>query len=203
MRDRWYGDNRDLVKWGVLLSVAKDHAVDRILQVAYLRASVWSLLTIDGQERPLPEAVLRHFRDIRNVKALSAGIRIEVVDTPFVDRHQYREVVLEAIAHRDLGESCVVFLDPDTGLTPRTAGFQHVLDSELNEIWQHMIPGDVLVLYQHQTNRNATPWIQPKREQFETALGLSPGTAQVATGGGIANDVAFFYSCKRSLCVRR
>jgi hypothetical protein len=72
-----------------------------------------------------------------------------------------------------------------------------VLDSELTEIWQHMLPGDVLVFYQHQTNRNATPWIQPKREQFEKALGLSPGVAKMATGTVIARDVAFFYCRKR------
>jgi hypothetical protein len=198
MRDQWYGDKRDLVKWGVLLTLARDHAADRILQVTYFRPSEWPPLEIDGQERPVPEAVLRHFRDIRNVKTLSAGPRIEVVETPFVDRQKYSEVILEAIAQRPADETLVVFLDPDTGLAPRTADFKHVLDFELSEIWQHMVPGDVLVFYQHQTNRNATPWIEPKREQFEKALGLSPGTAKVATGLAIANDVAFFYSCKRA-----
>jgi hypothetical protein len=27
MRDEWYGDKRDLVKWGVLLHLAKQHGV--------------------------------------------------------------------------------------------------------------------------------------------------------------------------------
>ena len=142
--------------------------------------------------------MLRHFRDVRNIKKLSDKPRIEVLEAPFVDRRKYSEAVLGAIARRHEAEACVVFLDPDTGLAPRTARFEHVLDSELIEIWQHMLPGDVLVFYQHQTNRNATPWIQPKREQFEKALGLSPGTAKVATGMAIARDVAFFYCCKRA-----
>jgi len=197
MRDKWYGDNRDLVKWGVLLNLATDYDAARILQVTYFRPSEWAPVNIDGRERPIPEGVLRHFRDVRNIKGLSSGPRIEVLDAPFVDRRRYTEAVLEAIARRQHGEACVVFLDPDTGLAPRTASFEHVLDSEVREIWQHISAGDVLVFYQHQTNRNATPWIESKREQFEKALGLLSGTAKVASGMAIARDVAFFY-CRKA-----
>lgn len=196
MRDQWYGDNRDLVKWGVLLNLAREHAANRILQVAYLRPSEWAQLEIDGRHSPVPEAVLRHFRDVRNIKNLSNGPKIEVVETPFVDRRKYSQAVLEAISRRHDAETCMVFLDPDTGLASRTPDFKHVFDSELAEIWQHMTAGDVLVFYQHQTNRNGAPWIKPKREQLEKALGLRRGIAKVATGRGIARDVAFFY-CRK------
>jgi len=37
MRDKWYADNRDLVKWGVLLTLAERHAAKHILQVLYYR----------------------------------------------------------------------------------------------------------------------------------------------------------------------
>jgi hypothetical protein len=37
VKDKWYGDNRDLVKWGVLLLLAKRYAAGRIVQVAYYR----------------------------------------------------------------------------------------------------------------------------------------------------------------------
>jgi len=163
VRDQWYGDNRDLVKWGVLLNLARDHAADRILQIAYFRPSEWARLEIDGRDSPMPEPVLRHFRDVRNIKNLSKNLRIEVVETPFVNRQEYSQAVLQAIARRHGAEACVVFLDPDTGLEPRKPNFKHVLDSELTEIWEHMPAGDVLVFYQHQTNRKGAPWIEPKR----------------------------------------
>ena len=35
MRDKYYADNRDLVKWGVLLTLAEQHAARHILQVMY------------------------------------------------------------------------------------------------------------------------------------------------------------------------
>jgi hypothetical protein len=38
MRDKWYVDNRDLVKWGILLRLAERYAAKHILQVLYYRA---------------------------------------------------------------------------------------------------------------------------------------------------------------------
>ncbi|MGD0624986.1 MAG: hypothetical protein ABSB32_09740 [Thermodesulfobacteriota bacterium] len=196
MKPEWYGDKRDLVKWGVLLHIARDHSAKRILQVAYLRPSEWPELKIDGQPRPIPEVVIGHFRNVLDIARLSVSPQIEVVGLEFVDRRQYTQAVIEAIASRSDGESCVVFLDPDTGLEPGKATFKHVLVSELAEIWHHMLPRDVLVFYQHQTRRNGQPWIEPKREQFENALGLVRCGVKVATGHAIARDVAFFYCHK-------
>ena len=55
MRDRWYGDKRDLVKWGVLLNLATDHGAGKILQITYFRPGEWPPLEIDGKERSIPE----------------------------------------------------------------------------------------------------------------------------------------------------
>ena len=51
----------------------------------------------------------------------------------------------------------IIFLDPDTGLELERASLKHVLESELGEIWEQMAPGDVLVFYQHRTNRTGEP----------------------------------------------
>ena len=49
------------------------------------------------------------------------------------------------------------------------------------------------MFYQHQTNRKGTPWIEPKKEQFERVLGVRQGSAKLARAAGIARDVAFFF----------
>jgi hypothetical protein len=54
-----------------------------------------------------------------------------------------------------------------------------------------------MVFYQHQTNRNGTPWIEPKKKQFERALGVQQGSAKLACALGIARDVAFFFLIKK------
>jgi hypothetical protein len=49
MRDRWYADNRDLIKWGVLLRLAGSFEPRRILQLGFYRPSEFGQLVIDGQ----------------------------------------------------------------------------------------------------------------------------------------------------------
>ena len=62
MRDKWYGDKRDLIKWGVLLRLADHFDAMRILQLAYYRPSEFvGRLEIDGQECDIPGEVIAHF----------------------------------------------------------------------------------------------------------------------------------------------
>jgi hypothetical protein len=192
MRDKWYADNRDLVKWGVLLTLAQRHAARHILQVLYFRPSEWAQLELDGEQIPLPDAVIRHFRRAAAASAIEASAPIEILAEPFEDRDEYHRVVIERIRSRSATPG-IVFLDPDTGLESGAPSLDHVLGRELSDMWAELKAGDVLLFYQHQTNRNGQPWIAPKKEQFERAIGLPIGAAKVARSVPIARDVAFFY----------
>lgn len=195
MRDKWYADNRDLVKWGVLLTLAERHAATHILQVLYYRPTEWAYLEVDGEDVPVPAAVIRHFRCTSAVLAINAPVPIEVVADTFENREEYHRVVVDCIRRRSTTPG-IVFLDPDTGLASRTPTLDHVLESELSTLWAELKVGDVLVFYQHQTNRNGQPWIPEKKEQFERAIGLPAGTAKLARAEKIAQDVVFFYARK-------
>ena len=199
MKDIWYADNRDLVKWGVLLQLADHYQAVRILQVAYHRPNPWQPLEIDGREYSMPPAVIRHFRCLQDISRLSGAgprpasgraVAIEILDSPFVNRAEYLTEILAAV-DASSGPPCIVFLDPDTGLESSKPGLEHVLGSELAGIWDHMRPGDVLVLYQHQ-NRSVSPWVPSKRVQFERGIGIADGTAKIARGKA-APDVVFFF----------
>ncbi len=50
----WYGDNRDLVKWSVLVHLAKMNTAKRILQIAYFRDDDFSGVEIDGGKFDIP-----------------------------------------------------------------------------------------------------------------------------------------------------
>jgi hypothetical protein len=70
---------------------------------------------------------------------------------------------------------------------------EHVLDSELAHFWEAMRRNDVLVFYQHKTDRKkGSSWIEPKQRQFEAALTLPNGAAKMARGEA-AKDVVFFF----------
>ncbi len=192
MKDKWYGDNRDLVKWGVLLELTRRFDAEHILQVLYYRPNEWEQLEIDGEQVPLPPAVIQHFRNTSAITAIQRPPHVEVVGDRFDDRSEYLRIVLQRLKTHP-AKPRLVFLDPDTGLESRHSRPEHVLNSELAEIWREMAPGDVLVFYQHQTNRSGTPWIKEKQAQFECALGLNPGSSKVALAPKIARDVAFFF----------
>jgi hypothetical protein len=195
MRDQWYADNRDLVKWGVVLTLAKRCAVKHILQVLYYRPTDWTGLEVDGELLELPEAVVHHFRQATAISTIDAPAPVEVISDTFTDRREYHQLVVRRL--RDRAQSPgIVLLDPDTGLEPRVPAPEHVLDKELAEIWKELKPGDMLVFYQHQTNRNGEPWVGPKKEQFERAVGIPTGSSKLARAEKIARDVVFFYAQK-------
>jgi hypothetical protein len=185
------------VKWGVLLRLASQYAASRILQVAYYRPET---IEIDGVRHLMPDAVIRHFsRNVMDIARLnSSGVQIEVFDLPLSSRDAYMKGVQAALANLiSFGSPCIIFLDPDTGLQPENKpGLEHVLESELAQIWGAMRDEDVLVFYQHKTHRKkGTSWIEPKQRQFESALHLPHGGAKMARGEPSA-DVVFFFAQK-------
>jgi len=195
VRDIWYADHRDLIKWGILLRLADIFEADRILHLAFYRPSEFGQVVIDGQEYDIPEEVLAHFRNLRAIGSLRSKVRVTVFDPVFEDRRTHQQAVL-ALLSAFGQERCIVFLDPDTGLEPRTPTLDHVLGSEARAIWDAMEPGDVFALYQHQTNRAGQPWIERKQGQLAEALGVPLQSVRIASGPRIAQDVVFFYTRK-------
>jgi hypothetical protein len=192
MRDVWYADNRDLIKWGVLFRLAEKFEAARIIQIVYFRPSTFGQIEIDGQQVTIPEEVIAHFRNVRAVSSIDSHVRVSVFDPPFQSRQCYLQSIL-ALLPAYAGERCVVLLDPDTGLEPQTPNLEHVLETEVNAIWSSMKPGDVFVFYQHQTNRAGQPWIPQKHAQLALALGVPQTSVKIANGEAIARDVVFYF----------
>lgn len=193
MRDRWYGDKRDLIKWGILLRLAEIFEAERILQLAYYRPSEFGRLVIDGQEHDIPAEVIAHFRNLRTIGGIGSNVRVTVFDPLFQDRAAHLKAVL-ALLPAYAQERCIMFLDPDTGLEPGVPSLDHVLGSEARAIRDAMKVGDVFAFYQHQTNRTGQDWIEPKRSQLAETLRISIEALKKANSPAIAQDVVFFYA---------
>lgn len=195
MRPEWYGDKRDLVKWGVLLELCEEFNLAHILQVLYYRFDHLGKLEVDGRVVDVPQPVVRHFRNLGAVCSISSDVGIEVFEEPFKNRHQYLELLLERIRERT--RPGIVFLDPDTGLEPPggcTA--KHVSESEVSTIWNTLRSTDLLVLYQHKTTRGGAPWEEAKRKQLAAALSVPVGNVKLGRAPKIASDVIFLYAAK-------
>jgi len=198
MKDQWYGDNRDLVKWTVLLELATKYKVTNVLQVLYYSPTNWGQIEIEGEQVPIPAELLKHFRDVNSICNLDRKLKIETFKEPFTNdataRKNYLETLIRTVRDRDVGPS-IVFLDPDTGLEPNGGQFNstHVTGDEVQEIWKALREGDLLVFYQHQDNRAGREWIERKRTQFANAIKIDIALVKKAHAPRIANDVAFYF----------
>ncbi len=197
MKDKWYGDNRDLVKWGTLLELARRYRAKQILQVPYYVPNEWEQIEVDGKKVDIAKEVIEHFRSLGSIQNLFCSVPIKVLKDEFVDRSKYLQSIIATVRSRSVHPG-VVFLDPDTGLEPPSGnhGPTHVLDSELVEIWKSLSSGDLLVVYQHETNRRGEEFVGPKMRQFVSALGIVPDRVKLAHAPRVARDVAFFYAEK-------
>lgn len=195
MRTIWFGDNRDLVKWATLLHVARQHNLSVILQICFLNPHEFPPVTVDGVTVPVPREVIKQFRSLRSVERLSKAVEIKVFDCPLRNRVDYLNEAIRYIGQFS-GRQRGVFLDPDTGLAPRRPDMTHVTENEVREFWTALEPRDVLMLYQHQTNRDGSPWVEQKRKQFAAAIRVPLPEVKVGRAESIARDVVFYYARK-------
>jgi hypothetical protein len=185
VQDIWYGDRRDLVKWGTVLHLARRHGIHTVLHVAFLRRP---RLKANGESWPIADEIWQHFRDVHHIRGLGrrSRLRIAVVDDPF--EHSHRNEYLELVVQRlkGLGTAKVVLLDPDTGMSPVRTTPEHVRVQEVGRIWRSLSSGDWLVLYQH---RSRDPdWCRKAERKLRRAC--PPAPVHVYTAAGLASDVA-------------
>lgn len=195
MRDQWYGDDRDVVKWSALIHVARREAVTDILHVAMYRPSqpVAPVATALGLVAP-PDEVLAHFRDLDNIQRLAqaTGVTIEVFKDLFTHRSAYFRRVCDRI--QALERPVVVFLDPDIGLEPEQGGPEHVTSDEIAMVFAALRPADLLVCYQHA--RRQKGWRGRARRAFANAPGLPSFEVEVLESE-LVRDILLFAVKKR------
>lgn len=199
MKDIWYGDKRDIVKWGGLFHLCMQKNIKHILQVAYYRENKWPSIMFDGVRKEIPKSVLKHFRNIEGIQCIGKSIDVEVTlfkkHFSHKGRLEYHNEVCREI--RGLDHKKIVFLDPDTGLSPKTCKAEHVKRSEVSSIWKSMRQDDMLVFYQHRfRNKN---WIEIRKYELAECCEVDQKKIQMWEAKEIANDVAFYFIEKRGL----
>ena len=187
MRDRWYGDDRDVVKWSAVVHLARREAIADVLYVALYRPEDdWPSLATARGPAALPDEVVGHFRDLDDLQRLAArtGLRIETVKERFVGRSAYFRRVCERVGRR--AAPVLVLLDPDAGLVPETPGPQHVASGEVAQLFAALPPGGILACYQHA--RPQKDWRGRARRAFANAPGVPSFDVEVLRSE-LARDV--------------
>jgi hypothetical protein len=195
MKDTWYSDRRDLVKWGTLVHLAHSEQIRTVIQVAFLRRGKRPPLQTDQGKEDIAQEVWQHLRDVNLICGLGkkTGLDIVVLDQEFDPkrRREYIREVADCLKSR-LGKK-IVLLDPDTGIEPKKALPEHVRVVDIQELWEALSQGEWLVLYQHASMR--TDWREVTRDKFAKACGAKE--IKTFEAREIAWDVAFFAANKR------
>ena len=197
MKDKFYGDKRDLVKWGGIVRLCHENSIKTVLQVAYYRQSKWGKIDFNnGKFVLLPEVVSEHFRSIKDIRRLGrrANLDIQIINREFKnnkkDREEYHKEVCKEIEM--LNKKKIVFLDPDKGLEPKkTCTYEHVKPNEVKLIWKSLKPKDFLVFYQHKPWFSKKGWKESCRHEFARQCGLKG--VRMWSADGIAEDVVFYF----------
>ena len=207
MRDNWYSDARDLVKWAALVHIAKREQLRAIVQVAMFRPGKRLTIETGSGRVEIPQGVWAHFRDLRGIQTLgrTVGVEISVIDEPFAakDRGPYFGRVVEALQR--ISGSKAVLLDPDTGFEPDQPNANHVTGGDVRAIWNALGAGDWLLLYQHRWRDKQ--WISHANSKF---AGVCGGTnVEVFRASASPSDVILLGACKSQVvmpntaCTRR
>ncbi len=212
MRHQWYGDNRDIVKWSVVLNLATERNLKRIVQVAMLCPSIWSkrkkgappaspekmpYLLKNTEPWGLPRnEVVSHFRKLHDIQrlALAAKVQIDVLDEPF--KHATRAAYFDstvATLQKPPFKPLLVFVDPDTGIAPRHPNAKHIRADELRRVYDAAPPSSTILLYQH---ARRSKWLDETRAEFVAALSLPLNSVEQYYCPDIAHDVAFLAAHK-------
>lgn len=194
MRDRWYSDKRDLVKWAALVHLAQESRASTIVQVAFYKSepATWRLKRND-KHLAFPSVIQEHFRRLKNIAGLATAARIQVrvYDSawPGSSREHYIEDVIREL-HGFGTAQFIAFLDPDTGIAPKNSGTSHVRHREVKAIFDALKPRDWLAFYQHAWRRPG--WIRITRRRFASATGVPGGRVLTFSCKDVAKDVVLF-----------
>jgi len=162
MKNNFFADKHDFFKWDLLLTIMED--IPELVQLTYI-----PMLTPDdrgGDARHTAvgdrhtelfeffhECLKQERRNIKELRTFFKGHRYKY--TPYRDcgyfEHEDRKRYFEEIPNSALTQA-LVFLDPDTGLEPRTRpadANKYVCYADLPGIFRRMADSSVLVLYQH------------------------------------------------------
>jgi len=187
MQNRWYGDDRDVVKWSTIVYLAQRESIREVLYVAMYRPDPPppSMATARGPV-VLPGKVLHHFRSLDDLQRLATdvGMGIDTITERFAHRPAYFGRVCDRV--RAYKGPVVVFLDPDVGVVPTQPGPEHVTSADVSMVYDAMRPDDVLVCYQHA--RRQKDWRGRSRRAFANAPGVPPFDVETVRSE-LASDV--------------
>jgi len=211
MQDRWFGDNRDLVKWGAVSYLSNQYPQHTVCPILYYTKPPGhgnknlGLKHSNGTSQSIgfSQFILNIFPSncFLYYSQLSKGIKLS---WPLLalNSENYLQDIIKYM--NNISSPCIVFLDPDTGIEPSSGGNnKHARKAHIKHIWDNILKkDDILAIYQHISRGHA---INNYIEIFESSINaqasyiinaqasyiMSDGTSPL-----LAKDAAVMYAIK-------
>ena len=192
MRNEWYGDKRDFLKWPTLLYLAKREGIRRIFHVAMrtdTKPTCPVITCLNGARvncEDITVQVADHFHqhnDLNGIKAVGKHFGVDIVVRSEAFTHANRGGYFAKILAEIQKHQCptVWFFDPDTGIEPQKsrANHKHVKLAELSNAFQRIPGGDYLACYQHAPRGKKQGWQKQPRLRLSQQLGVDETEVEV------------------------
>ncbi len=176
MKNSFFADKHDFFKWDLLLTMMED--IPELVQLTYIPMLTPNDRGGNAQDTAAGDRHTRLFeffdgclkQDRQNIKELRRFFQEQQYKyTPYRDcryfEHKARKSYFEEIPNPALRQA-LVFLDPDTGLEPRTRPAEadkYVCYPDLHRIFYRMDGSSVLVVYQHRARGKKWEEIVPNK----------------------------------------
>jgi hypothetical protein len=172
MKDEWFSDHLDLIKWAIVHRLAASHGLQHVAHIAFFSPSKTPSIHIDVDDHPVNDVVWRYFRDWKRMEQQSLGdLRVRIFDQTWHGTARSDYVKSASCWLKQQKDARLVLLDPDTGLAPTSGGdHRHLRPSEVNDIWLALKTGDILAIYQH-APRGKNQWMQTQLSERYQDLG--------------------------------
>jgi len=199
VKNQYFGDNRDLFKYDLILRVVKEiDSINHFTFIPMLTSDVSDDKSTkrDGEKRNRRNAKagtkksgLMNFldgfedkskRDIKHLKNFFEKQGIEVTIYCGKNKHfshEYRGEYFKGIESELLSKS-LIFVNPDNGLQIGRTREKHIRYEEVRDLYKHMDKGSILMIYQHyprmRTENNIQKYFYERAEKLENITGDLP-----------------------------
>jgi hypothetical protein len=190
MKNQYFGDNRDLFKYDLILQVIQGGLINHFTYIPMLTGNDG---TAQGGETNrdkaqagtenkelmsfLDECVNGDRRNIDQLKSLFAKHAIETTIYRGKDEyfsHERREEYFREIDGNLLSKS-LIFVDPDKGLQVEKTRDKHIKYSEVENLYRRMDKDSILMVYQHFPRVNHMEYLNKRMEELkENIMGDFP-----------------------------
>ena len=202
MKDQYFGDNRDLFKYDLILQIMQAGLVDRFTFIPMLTENDDSKhgsvvdrtrATVGTENKELvsflDECVREGKRDIKQLESFfqKKAIPITIYGKGF--SHAGRREYFKEIGDELLSKS-LILVGPDIGLEVNRSGKEHLLFREVDDLFRRMDKGSILMLYQHFPREDHHEYLHRRSEEIEEkVLGEPPLCID-------NNEIIFFFLTK-------